>query len=264
MKKASIAILVVLALLIGLVAGFYAAGMSKGVSVAGTNVGMEMKKGDYKDTFAEGWRAAKEKLEGSNLYAMNDEESKKMMSGTVKEISGNKILIDVPLPNPLYDESLKTRSVVADKAVLTVRKRRSQAEIEKNRAAGEKELASINAQIAAGENDLADCPPMTMATGNDVCAAKRENQKKLFMKMMEINSSMMNEYYDVSNPSLSDIKAGDYINIKADQNIRESVEFSAVQLDVTEGMSASAMMPAPGNMDAPSAETLPPAAADMN
>jgi hypothetical protein len=118
MKKASIAILVVLALLIGLVAGFYSAGMSKG-SVAKPGAGIE--KGDYKDTFADGWRAAKEKLETSNFFGPAGMNDNKFISGTVKEIGGDKLVVETYLRNPLDDEALKIRNVSVSGAKFKVR-----------------------------------------------------------------------------------------------------------------------------------------------
>lgn len=255
MKKASIAILVVLALLIGLVAGFYSAGMSKGsVSKAGTGA----QKGNYKDTFADGWRAAKEKLEASALFNLPGMTDNKIISGTVKEVANGKVVVETALRNPLDDEALKTRSVSLSGSKISVRMFRSSEEIDRVRKASEIELKSINDELNALEKKLSSCQPASVAVTNDPCADDRAERDELFKKSMEVRNSMMNEYYDVQNPSVNDIKPGYFVTVTAAEDVSGKVEFNAVSVTASQNIREAnqIMPPAASN---PSSATSPAA-----
>lgn len=63
--------------------------------------------GNYKNTFADGWAAARQRLIDSG-FVMNDMTS---ISGTIKKINNDSLVITTGLINPLDDESLKERVI---------------------------------------------------------------------------------------------------------------------------------------------------------
>lgn len=264
MKKGSLTAMIVVALLIGLVAGFYLAGMSKTASIGSlAGAGGEVKKGDYKDTFKDGWRAAKEKLEASGFYSMAMPGNKNSVSGLVKDISNGKIVIDTPLSNPLDDEALKTRTIsLVFGAKITIRKVRPAQEIESSRVKAEAEMKSLSEEISNLNKQLAECA-ISAGPAQDPCADKRTEQNNLSKKLMELSVSAFNQYQDVANAVLSDIKPGYFVVVKSADDVSSKTEFSATEVEVTENSIAPPLAPpsaasvAPASAEAPVAPTTP-------
>ena len=62
----------------------------------------------YKDTFSDGWKAARQKLIDLGLYS---DKEVYLLSGYVDSVDGDKIIISTALFNPLDDEALEQRIV---------------------------------------------------------------------------------------------------------------------------------------------------------
>jgi hypothetical protein len=181
----------------------------------------------------------------------------KSLYGVVKEVSGGKVVLEVPLRNPLDDESLKVRSVAADKAKIVVRKRKEQAQLERDRLQAEKEMKVISEKMASLEKELSSCAA-SASTEDDACSQKRSERERLFTQNMELSSKLMNEYYELPNASLNDIKQGYSLSVRAAEDISEKTDFSAVEIEATENMVIT--MPVSPTADA-AALTPPPATA---
>ncbi len=163
MKKTSIAILVVLALLIGLVSGFYLASMARGIS----NVCQApASKVSGNGTFADGWKAAKDKLD--SMTGVNVAADNKVVSGVVKEISGSDIIIEAPLRNLLDDEALKTRTVSVSGVKISLKRIKTPEEINMEKKGTNMEMPDLYKEIEV--NSLSDIKP-----GDNVTVRSQED-----------------------------------------------------------------------------------------
>ena len=251
--------MVVVALLIGLVSGFYLSGMSKGVS--GNKIaGGEMKKGDFKDNFADGWRAAKEKLAEMNPMINNTFS----LFGQVKEVNGKEISFTSNLVNPLDDESLKTRTaVITGDTKVTIWKLKTQEQFASDQKDSQAKLTSLQKESDDLRATVMACDKARMGTAVAATPAATEesaecktarNQSNEMMKKMDEAGQQMDMYQKIDNANLSEVKAGWNVSVTSatiknddkagapvaamyqNENIASAQKFNAGSIDIREMM----------------------------
>lgn len=276
--------MVVVALLIGLVSGFYLAGMSKNLSVGGNQAaGDAVKKGNFRDNFADGWRAAKEKLAETNPM-MNNVFS---LSGQVKEVSGKEISFNSNLVNPLDDEALKVRTaVVTGDTKVTIWKLKTPEQIANDQKDGQAKMASLQQESEDLRSTMMNCDKARMEiiaapAANEESAECKDarNQFGEVMKKMDEARQQMDMYQKIENASLSDVKPGWSINVTSvvikkagetdtpaammsqNENIASVQKFNAGSIDLREMMVGPAIANPP--LTAPAAPAAVPPAKPM-
>jgi hypothetical protein len=202
-------------------------------------------KGGSSGTYADGYNAAKEKLKGSNLPGVLSGEIRGL-SGQVKSVSGNKIVFTAPLINPLWDDSLKTRTaIVDDKTVIMISTPLSPAEAQANQAAGQKQFADLRSQIDSLNTKVVKCSPGYSASST--CGQERTQLMDLQGQMMSSQRLMMPAPKQATG-TIADIKVGQNISVSADQNISELAQFTAKQIFITV-IDSSSVPTTPNNSD---------------
>jgi len=164
------------------------------------------------DTFQAGWAAARAKLNESGFTGICEipkidmNKDIKRLSGEIQEISGNKITLKIQPLEILADESLNTRIITVDAATKMY----------------SYELKGPQEQAAY------------MITYNKEMAARKD------MAVRNKGAATIPEPVALPDPykkveiSLSDLKAGQTINIKAGEDIKEVKEFTAVEIDYSQ------------------------------
>ena len=104
-------IIIIIALVLGYFLGYFISKITSDNSSLQTR--SEAGRGNFKDTFDDGWEAARQKLIDSDMFmAYGDVNS---LNGKIKDLGNNKINFIVELLNPLDNEILKNRTAIIDK-----------------------------------------------------------------------------------------------------------------------------------------------------
>jgi len=206
-------------------------------------------KGDYKDTFSDGWKAAKEKLEKSGfLMGMNMGEVKSL-AGDVKSVSGQKIVMNTALLNPLDDEDLMMRTInLTNDTKITVYKTKTQKEQESFRKNADSRLGNLRFQRSNLEKKIASCQPidpMMIGEADDSskdCMDVNNEYSELNTEIMELEMGIMDTHKKIENAKLSDIKKGYSIVIISNETVSDKKEITAVKIEAREA-TLPAIMP---------------------
>jgi hypothetical protein len=191
-------------------------------------------------SYADGWNAAKAKLKNSNFGMMFGQV--KNLSGQVSSVSGNKIVFSAPLSNPLWDDSLKTRTAIISKdTVITVSTPLSPEQMQANQQAGQKQMTDLRAQMDALNSKLADCSPTE--TASSTCGQNRQKINDLQTAMFAAQKLMM-PISTQATGTLADILTGENISVISDQDISEVPQFAVKQIIVNKISAPASTIPA--------------------
>lgn len=240
-------IVAVIAFTVGLYVGdTYGTGVVIGTKVATKEMG------DYKNTFADGWKAAQERLEEAGLAAVPGGEIK-TLSGDVSEVKGDRIIFIANLYNPLASENQRTKTAIITKNTkITFYRAKTMDEKEAKQTEADEELGGLRLERDSLSNQLVGCDPGVIPE-EDLCAEEREELFAIEGKIMDLEFSAMSEYIAVENAKLSDIKKNYSITVDADEDISEKSEFEAAKIEVRENM----IMPEMETEMAPGPEDIP-------
>jgi len=184
--------------------GFYAAGFTVKRQTADNNTTIV----DSQDTFQAGWNAAREKLKESGFMILGET---KGLNGSVKKISGNKIILSTNLINPLDDETLKTRTAVVDSnTIIEIQKEKTQEEITVEEAEQSTKIDALKEQKKT--------------------AVSEEEKMDLEMQIMDLQMPI--DFFKQEKAGIKDIKAGDNISVTAEEDIAEKKEFTAAWITI--------------------------------
>lgn len=227
-------IIVIIVAIVAFTVGLYIGDTyGNGGIISGTKV-IPKENGDYKDTFADGWAAAKNKLEESGVLVDMFAGEVKSLSGEITEISGNKIVFSTPLINPLDDESLKARTVLVTKDTeITIYKLKSEEEKAESQIETDKELGNLRFRRDSLAKKLEGCE-MHMLSEEDPCAADREEFNDSQSRIMVLEMNMMGDYSEIKDAKIGDIEKDYNITVEAEEDISEKKEFKAVKIEVRE------------------------------
>ncbi len=144
------------------------------------------------------------------------------MSGQITGVSGNDVIINAPLINPLDDQSLKTRTAVATKdTVITVYKLKSSAQITADAKTGQQEMADAQKQMSSAQAQIAKCGPVVpgAASSSNSTSGCDQANKDYAAALQQLNQAnqLMDIYVKSDNASLSDLKAGMQITVYGEQ-----------------------------------------------
>jgi hypothetical protein len=229
-------IIVLVAFIVGLLLGALVVGKSYAGSTGTKTFAGTMMTGGY----ADGWNAAKAKLRSSNFGMMFGEI--KNFGGQVISVSGDKVVFSAPLSNPLWDDSLKTRTAVIDKdTIITISTPLSPEKMQANQQAGQKQMADLRAQIDTLNSKLANCSPTETASSN--CGQNRQKINDLQAAMFAAQSLMMSIPTQATG-TLADISTGDNISVISDQDISEAAQFTIKQIIVNKVSAPAPVAPA--------------------
>jgi len=193
---------VIIGLAVGCVAGYILSPLISGQPAANILC---------KSSFQDGWQAAKEKLKSSGFAAMGFGNN---ISGAIKELAGEKIIITAPLVNPLDDEALRQRVVIVSQDTqIIVRKMRSTEEIKQLQDVSEDKIKKLQAEIE----------------DTDDAIQKTNLQTQLISLQMSTANIFKEERIE-----LKDLKVGYAITVEAKDSIGDKLEFEAVKVMVQE------------------------------
>ncbi len=253
MNKSVIFILIIPAFLLGLAGGYYLNDYSAPLITKTTTIQKEMKEGNYKNTFADGWTAAREKLKESGIVGTEA----RALSGEVSEVKGDKVVFSASLTNPLADESLKTRTaVITNDTELVVRKRKSQEQIEKDQAEAREKLGGLKLKRDNLAKETANCAPPAMPGEegeDDECASAFEEYDKVRAEITDLEIKAMDDYSEIADAKISDIEKGYSLIVTAGEDIAEKKEFKAIKIEARENKAAAPETTAPSISPAPEA-----------
>lgn len=144
------------------------------------------------ESFKAGWEAAKKKLEESKIFPIKKEVHS--LSGRIKDVNDNSIVIETRLINPLDDESLKIRTVkIIPETIIEIRK-------EKDRETIKKEREEYNQRVEDfRKGKIKQLPPVP-------------------------------EIFIQEPAKIDDLKPGQIITVESKDNIREAKEFTASKI----------------------------------
>ena len=206
--------------------------------------------------FAAGYEAARAKLKNANNFLIPPGFGNSL-SGTIKNIDGEKIIIITPPANPLDDDGLKERAVlITDKTQIIINKIKTADDLAAEKAAREKEREEIKKQLAAS------------AAGKQLLAADKQiedlngkiNELRAMINSLEKENGVAELWRRLKDPvmvmpmmalpketsgQISDIKPGYSIFVTAEGNIAQKPEFTALKIVVSENQAGPVIMPAP-------------------
>ena len=156
-----------------------------------------------KNTFQAGWEAAKARLTETGLVPMAANIETKTVSGEIKEINGNKISLKIRPLEPLADPELDNRVVTVDDNTKIY-------QLEpKDPKVYQKELEDFNKKtreqiVQPGALPQPVTPP---------------------------------EYFTKKQIKIADLKIGQQVTVTADKDIKNSKEFTAIEISLTSAIS---------------------------
>lgn len=158
------------------------------------------------NTFQAGWEAAKQRLTDSGFYPNYEGVEITNISGTVESISGNKLAIKTALIEPLADQALEDRTVIVeDNTAINILKSKDMEIYEKEVKIFEE---AMNKQMSQPLADDENGEPSAAAIA------------------LEFPSM-----YETSAGKIADIKIGMRIEIKSAQDIKDALQFAAVEIN---------------------------------
>lgn len=195
------------------------------------------------NTFTDGWEAARQKLEKTEMFVMPGEIMS--LSGTIKEARKTEIVLTAGLINPLDDESLKTRTAkITEETEVIVRRQKTEQEIAKEESIKEGKIKELQNQLANFKNgrqvtnlktQIKNLRNQANDLENELFSLQRDGGvMNIEMQIEELEMGIaIDEYKEVVGKS-SDLKAGSYIEVIADNNISQSREFTAKKIIVND------------------------------
>jgi len=233
-------IIVLVAFIAGLLLGSLMVAKSAGIS------------GNIGGTFTDGWNAAKAKLKTSSLQGFFMLGEVKSLSGQVETVSGDKVVFSVPLLNPLWDASLKTRTAVIGSATtITVSTQLAPEVMQANRIKAQTEMTDFSTAITALNTKLAKCAPAQNASST--CAQEQKQLNDLQVQS-SVAQRLLLAFSTDATGTISNIATGDNINVISDSDISEAAQFTAKQIIITKNFVPPASVPkASSTVNIPSA-----------
>lgn len=240
MKKAIIAIFIIA--VVSFTIGLYVGDNYGNGRILGPKINPQ-EKGDYKDTFSDGWQAAKDKIKEAGGMVMPITETR-ILSGDIEKIDGNKITFKTFLLNPLADDDLKTRVAIIDNETsIIVYGKKSEEEANEDREESRKKLGGLRIQRETLSSEVQECLPAPAfilteepeaTTSPDPCTETRKELDELNNLIMELEMDGMSDFKKIEDASLSDIKEGYSITVEAEEDISEKGEFKAIKIEARE------------------------------
>lgn len=179
----------VIFLIVGIITGFLASNILK----KEPSSTVKIPKG-AEDTFEAGWRAARDKIESSNLIPVF-KGGTKSLKGSIAEILENKIIISAELINPLDDEKLAKRTVmVGENTKIIMRTEKSREDIRK-------EHEEYNIKMQEFREGSGEIPPAP-------------------------------EIFEEKEVAISGLSVSQLLTVESDENIRDLQEFTASKITV--------------------------------
>ncbi|MFH1412516.1 MAG: hypothetical protein ABIG10_00600 [bacterium] len=214
---------IILFLIIGIVIGYFANNL-------------------FNNTYKDGWEAARQKL------AINRGEESQVLSlsGAVKEIDGNKIIITASLLNPLDDEDLMTRIIKVNKdTVIKLKETKTYKDWFDKDTYSEITLLEEQMDNSSTREEAFSIRKEIDKLKADANEIKRGEIDKLQEKMRKIDSNdteargkVMQEIIDLSSGfkytdiSIEQIDANLGITVEAEKDISRLKEFTASKIEV--------------------------------
>lgn len=201
-----------------------------------TNIGLNGygPNGQYQNTYADGWRAAKEYLKISNFFpAMG---TVKILSGAIKKVDSNSITIGTALLNPLDDENLKTRKVlVSGDTLITTRRVMTAQEIAQSEKERQDKINNLKKEIAKATDEAKKI--------------QLEADLEALKNIVAVDSTKEEKI------SLQELKAGQFVMVEAGEDISAKLEFTAIKISLQgidiAGAPGAPVGPAAGGAPAP-------------
>ena len=163
--------------------------------------------------FDDGWQAARQKL----LADSAEETDKNILTGVVQEVQDKQIIIRTSLLTPLDGRELGNRTVKVNKDTVIMAKR-----------------LKTEREMLGDENAarLTDLEEQRRQARSDNDQAKAEDIRQQILDLR--NEASSQDSYTYSPISLADIKVGQSIVIRADQDISQKTKFTAESLEVSD------------------------------
>jgi len=166
-----------------------------GYAVAGFIAGSPT--GEKNKSYQAGWDAARQKLADSGFLPSLRAEIKSI-SGKIKAIDGHRITLETGLFDPLADESLTTRTVIADESIRVY--------------------------------------SLEQRDQNEFMAALDDYNKKIQTQLNGQTQAQtplpIPEMFNKKEIAFSDLKIGDNINVSSSENIKEAKEFRVTEINL--------------------------------
>jgi len=161
------------------------------------------------NSYQAGWDAAKKRLSDSGLFGIGMNTEIKSITGEIKEISGDKIIIKIRPLEPLADASLDTRTIVVDSAtkMYTLQP--------KDQTVFLAEMEAYAQKMKINGTQTPMTTPTSTSTPTPVAPATVILPPDGFIR---------------TTISVSDLKVGQMINILSENNIKEVSEFKASEI----------------------------------
>jgi len=207
--------------------------------------------GDYN----EGWKAARQKLSNDNglpgMVGPSDS-----LAGTAKIINGDRIVFTAPLVNPLDSEDLRERTaLITDQTEIVLHRAKTEEDLAAEAEFRAEELRKIENQLAAFDNGrelIAAGKQINELNGQikdlrDKTSALLQDPEisSLWMQMHAMEAFQPTPFaYKEMGGKISDIKPGLSVLVIAGGDIRESREFTAKKIIVSENSNNNTNMPA--------------------
>ena len=167
----------------------------------GFGLGYSFAPTDETDTFQAGWDAAKQRLEESGFYPMIEDMEITSVSGTVEEVKDNKISLKIYPLEPLADPELDNRVIEVDEKTEIYQL------VQRDQAEYQRELEEFNKKMQEQMEN-----PEAMA--------------EMTEPVMPPEMSLKQEI------SLTDIQVGQQISVRADEDIKDTKQFKAIEITV--------------------------------
>ncbi|MDD4902580.1 MAG: hypothetical protein PHE24_05615 [Patescibacteria group bacterium] len=212
-SNGNIPVVLSIIVLVAFIAGLLLGSLVIAKAVGGKNVFISQMTG----SFADGYNAAKKKLADVGMFVSQSPS----LSGQITKVSGNEITFTAPLPNPLDDESLKTRiAVVSKDTVITLYRLKPAEKAASDLKEGQAEMAVLQTQMAALQTQLNKCmmPPAAAAQASaangpsEECQAASKSYNEAIQKSNQAGQKM-DAYEKVDKAAITDLKAGMQISV---------------------------------------------------
>ncbi len=168
--------------------------------------------GISQNTFQAGWEAARQRLKDTGFFPALTNQEVKEIYGQIKEIKDNKITLKIGPLEPLADPQLDMRTIEIDNQTKIYKLEA------KDQTKFQQEMAEYNKLMEQRVKN-----PAAATTSQPIMPPSLYTNKPI---------------------SLSDLKVGMQITVSADNNIKDSQEFKAVEINIQfEPSSASPVIP---------------------
>ncbi len=185
-------------------------------------------KSDYDGAYNNAMAAANSKLISSGMLG---KDGVKTLSGEVVEASDGKIVFNAPLPSPLLNDSLKTRTaLITAQTEVIVKKRKSLTEQKKDNIEGSAMLEPLEKRSGELKSKISACK--LDERGSGVCLGYQEELDKLREEIVKIYKEKMSDTspYDVKPSDLNGVVE---IVVEASDDVSNKAEFEATKIELT-------------------------------